>query len=218
MRGWPGPGHSGTHDQTEPTGRKTGRKRRIILCLIPLIACIFRMTAAYASGGGTTGAEEGPNWVNFFWRSINFLVLAGILYWFLAKKVKGFFTGRREGIRTALAEAVIAREAAEKKFQEYSAKLDKATGEIEAISEMIKSQGLSEKARIIEDARKVAEKMKEDTQLRMEQEFNEAAQRLRIETVRLSTQMAEELLQRHIRAADHEAMVNDSIEKVVSKH
>jgi hypothetical protein len=30
--------------------------------------------------------------------------------------------------------------------------------------------------------------------------------------------MAEELLRQHIRAADHEAMVNDSIEKVVSKH
>ena len=217
MRGRCRPGHSGMHDQTEPKGRRDSHKRWIILCLIPLIACIFRLTAATASGGEPTGAEEGLNWVNFFWRSVNFLVLAGVLYWFLAKKTKEFFTGRREGIRTALADAVIAREAAEKKFQEYSAKLDKATGEIEQIGEMIKSQGLSEKARIIEDARKAAEKMKEDTRLRMEQEFGEASQRLRIEAVRLSAQMAEELLRKHIRAADHEAMVNDSIEKVVSK-
>jgi F-type H+-transporting ATPase subunit b len=218
MRGWPGPGHSGMHDGTQPKRRRNSHMQRVILCLITLVACIFRLTAAYASGGGTTGAEEGPNWVNFFWRSVNFLVLAGVLYWFLAKKVKEFFTGRREGIKTALAEAVIARESAEKKFQEYSAKLDKATGEIEQIGEMIKSQGLSEKARIIEDARKAAEKMKEDTRLRMEQEFNKASQRLRIEAVRLSTQMAEELLRQHIRPTDHEAMVNDSIEKVVSKH
>ena len=112
---------------------------------------------------------------------------------------------------------MVAREVAEKKFQEYSEKLDKATGEIEQIKEMIKSQGLSEKTRIIEDARKAAEKIKEDTRLRMEQEFNKASQRLRVEAVRLSAQMAEELLRKHIRTADHEAMVNDSIEKVVSK-
>lgn len=216
MRGRLGPGHSGTDGQPEPAGRQNGNRRRVILCLVTLIACSFRLAAAYASGGAA-GAEEGPNWANFFWRSLNFLVLAGVLYWFLAKKAKEFFTGRREGIRTALAEAEAARQAAEKKFQEYSAKLDRTTKEIEQIGEMIKSQGLSEKGRIVQDARKAAEKMKEDTRLRMEQEFHEASQRLRVEAVRLSAQMAEELLRKHIRAADHEAMVNDSIEKVVSK-
>ncbi|MHB8907894.1 MAG: F0F1 ATP synthase subunit B family protein [Syntrophales bacterium] len=216
MRGWRGPGRSGMHGQTEPTGPQNGHKGRGILCLIALTACIFPLAAAYASGDAA-GAEEGPNVVNFFWRSVNFLVLAGVLYWFFAKKAKEFFAGRREGIRTALAEAAAAREAAEKKFQEYSAKLDKATDEIEQIGAMIKSQGLSEKARLIEDAHKAAEKMKEDTRLRMEQEFSKASQRLRVEAVLLSTQMAEELLRKHIRAADHEAMVKDSIEKVVSK-
>ncbi len=216
MRGWLGPGRSGIGDQTEPTGQQPGHQHRMILFLIPLVACIFPLAAACASGGAP-GAEEGPNWGNFFWRAVNFLVLAGVLYWFLAKKAKEFFTGRREGIKSALAGAVTAREAAEEKFREYSAKLDKATGEIEQIGEMIRSQGLSEKARIIEDARKAAEKMKEDTRLRMEQEFSKASQRLRSEAVRLSAQLAEELLRKHIRTADHEAMVNDSIEKVVSK-
>lgn len=216
MRGWLGPGRSGMRDQTEPDWRKIINNRVVILLLLPLLAGICPLAAAFASGGGAPGAEEGPNWVNFFWRTVNFFVLAGILYWFLAKKAKEFFAGRREGIRTALAEAVTAREEAQEKFQEYSAKLDKATGEIEQIGEMIRSQGLSEKARIIEEARKAAEKMKEDTRLRMEQEFNKAAQQLRVEAVRLSAEMAEELLRKHIRAADHEAMVNDSIEKVVS--
>jgi F-type H+-transporting ATPase subunit b len=179
---------------------------------------VFRLTAAYASGGGETGGQEGPNWLNFFWRSVNFIVLAGVIYWLLAKKAKEFFTGRHKGIRTALAEAAAAREAAEKKFQEYSIKLDKATGEIEQISEMIRSQGLSEKERIITEAGKAAEKMKEDTQTRIEQEFKKASQQLRSETVRLSTQMAEELLRKHIQATDHETMVEDYITKVVSKN
>lgn len=217
MRERPGPGRSGSHERPKIKG--LGTVRRILLCLIPcLTACLFRLTTAYASGGGETGGHEGPNWLNFFWRSVNFIVLAGIIYWLLAKKVKEFFTGRHRGIRTALAEAATAREAAEKKFQEYSVKLDKATGEIEQISEMIRSQGLSEKERIIAEAGKAAEKMKEDTQTRIEQEFKKASQQLRSETVRLSTQMAEELLRKHIQATDHEAMVEDYIVKVVSKN
>ncbi len=192
---------------------------RIFLCLIPcLFSCVFWLAAAYASGGGEAGGQEGPNWSNFFWRSVNFLVLGGLLYWLLAKKVKAFFTGRRDGIRTALDEAATAREAAEKKFREYSAKLDKASGEIEQIGEMIRSQGLSEKERIIAEAGKAAEKIKEDNRMRIEQEFNKASQQLRSEAVRLSAQMAEELLKKHIKAADHEAMVRDYIEKVVNKN
>ena len=83
---------------------------------------------------------------------------------------------------------------------------------------MIRTQGLSEKERIIAEAGKAAEKMKEDTQTRIEQEFKKASQQLRSETVRLSTQMAEELLRKHIQATDHETMVEDYITKVVSKN
>ena len=83
---------------------------------------------------------------------------------------------------------------------------------------MIEAQGQTEKVRIIEDARKAAEKIKEDTQARMDQEFAKASQELRTEAVRLSTQMAEELLKKNIQAADHEAMVKDYIEKVVTKN
>ena len=208
-----GPCRSRRHDGLRTGGRKTGFG--IFLCLIP---CVFWLTAAYASGGGETGGQEGPNWSNFFWRSVNFLVLGGLLYWLLAKKVKEFFTGRQDGIRTALNEASTAREAAEKKFRDYSAKLDKASGEIEQIGEMIRSQGLSEEERIIAEARKAAEKMKEDTRMRIEQEFNKASQQLRSEAVRLFAQMAEELLKKHIRAADHEAMVKDYIAKVENRN
>jgi F-type H+-transporting ATPase subunit b len=209
----------GIHGTPSAQGRERQTAHRVIACLIPcLCASLVWLAGAHASGGGEAGSHEGPNWLNFFWRSVNFLALAGVCYWLMAKKVKAFFAGRRDGIRTALTEAASAREAAEKKFEEYSAKLDTATGEIDQLGAMIRSQGLAEKVRIIDDARKVAAKMKEDTQARMDQEFSKAAQQLRVEAVRLATAMAEELLRKHIRAADHEAVVKDYIEKVVNKN
>jgi F-type H+-transporting ATPase subunit b len=199
-------------------GRMLNRDRAPIhselIGALSLFVLLFTLTAAYASGSGS--GSEGPSWFNFTWRAVNFFILTGVLYWLLAKKVKTFLAGRREGIRTAIADAATAREESENKFREYAAKLDKATGEIDEISRMIQAQGLTEKERIIEDARKAAEKMKEDTRTRMEQEFNNASRDPRLEAVRLSTQMAGELLRKNIQADDHEVMVRDYIEKVVS--
>jgi F-type H+-transporting ATPase subunit b len=196
----------------ETTGVRPGVR---FFFLTGLFFGLFTLTVAHAAAGG---GDEGPNWLGFAWRVVNFLILIGALYWLLADKIKSFLSARREGIRTALAEAVSAREEAQQKFREYAAKLDTATGEIDEIKQMIQAQGLTEKERIIEDARNTAKKMKEDTQARMEQEFNKASRELRIEAVRLSTQMAEELLRKNIRANDHEALVTDYIEKVVNKN
>jgi len=200
------------------TGKPTSIRRSVAIVLIPcLLSGFLWLTTAFASGGEGAGEHAGLNWFDFFWRFVNFLVLIALLYWLLAKKTKDFFSGRRDGIRTSLAEAEAAREAAQKKFQEYSAKLDKATEEIDQISRMITAQGVAEKERLIEEGRKAAEKMKEDARTRMEQEFNKASQQLRTEAVRLSTQMAEDLLSKHLQPSDHEAMVKDTIEKMARK-
>jgi F-type H+-transporting ATPase subunit b len=194
------------------------RYGRFSFGLLAGIVTIILLTAldVYASGGG--GESKGHDWANFAWRSMNFIVLAGFLYWLLAKKIKEFFAGRREDIKASLEQAQAAKEEAEQKYKEYTAKLEKATEEIAGISEMIKSQGLAEKERIISDAKKAAEKMKEDTQARVEQELKKAGNLLRAEAVKLSVEMAEELLKRNIRPEDHDVMVKDYLDKVVSKH
>ena len=179
------------------------------------LALILAADVFAASGGGESHAAE---WKDFAWRMMNFVILAGLLYWLMAKKIKEFFSGRRDEIKLALEQAQAAKEEAEQKYKEYTAKLEKATEEIAGISEMIKSQGLIEKERIIEDAKKAAEKMKEDTQARVEQEMKKAGNMLRAEAVKLSVEMAEELLKRNIKAADHDVMVKDYLDKAVSKH
>ncbi len=181
-----------------------------------IVSVLIMVVDVYASAG--SGESKGHNWVDFAWRALNFLVLAGFLYWLLAKKIKEFFTGRRDDIKIALEQAMAAKEEAEKKYKEYTAKLERATEEIAGISEMIKAQGLAEKERLMEDAKKAAVKIKEDTQARVEQELKKAGNLLRTEAVKLSVEMAEELLKRNITPADHDIMVKDYLDKVVSKH
>lgn len=184
------------------------------LRLLPLAAAPLLLAgAAHAA----TGSHGGPDYVDFGWRVFNFAILIGLGYWLLAHKIKTFFSDRRRGIKSALAEAAASRAAAQNTFQEYEAKLTRATGEIEAIGAMIKAQGQAERERLIAEGRRAAEKMRDDAQARMEQAFGKASQELRAEAVRLSTEMAEELLKRNVGPADHEALVRDYIEKVVNK-
>ena len=70
--------------------------------------------------------------------------------------------------------------------------------EIDGIIEMIKAQGITEKQKIIEDAEKAAQKMKEDAQARIEQELNKASDQLRTAGGSISVQMAEEIIKRRI--------------------
>ena len=188
---------------------------------ILLSVAVVLLTAAAAFASGEGGEHHGPGmaeWKDFAWRMMNFTILVGFLWWFLAKKINEYFSGRRGDIKTSLDEAQVAKEDADKKYKEYAAKLEKATVEIDEIVEMIKAQGMVEKDKIVEDAKKAAIKIEEDTKARMEQEFKGASNQLRAEAVQLSVQMAEEILKRSITAQDHDHMVRDYLDKVVIKH
>jgi len=156
--------------------------------------------------------------INLGWRFLNFVVLLAILYKLSAKAIRNFFAGGRESIKASLEGAIAAKEEAEKRLREHSDRLDKATAEIQGIADMIKAQGLAEKEKIIEEAKKTAEKMKEDSKARMDQEFKEALKQLRTEAAGLSVKMADEILKKNIKEKDHENMVNDFLDRMVSRN
>ena len=108
--------------------------------------------------------------------------------------------------------------AAEEKFKEYEAKLTKATDDIQNISEMIKAQGHAEKQKLIADAEKTAEKMKEDARARMDQELKKAGSQLRAEAVELSVKVAEDILKRNVSREDHEKMVKEYMDRMVKEN
>jgi F-type H+-transporting ATPase subunit b len=191
--------------------KKTISSIAAIFVLLVAAGVVF---AAEAEGGhNSTELLKGLGLKTF-----NFVVLVGFLYWLLASKIKDFFSGRRVEIKESLEKAVERKAEAEKKYREYSEKLDKASLEIDGIFEMIKAQGITEKQKIIEDAEKTAKKMKEDASARIEQEMKKATEQLKAQAVELSVKMAEEILKRSITKDDHKAMVEDYINKVVIRN
>ena len=182
-----------------------------------LFIFLISISIAFAAAEGE-GGHDSKEWIDLGKKTFDFIVLVGLLYWLLAAQIKEFFSGRRVEIKKNLEESVEKKAEAEKKYREYSEKIDKASVEIDGIFEMIKAQGITEKQKIIEDAEKAAIKMKEDAHARIEQELKGASDQLKTQAVQLSVQMAEEILKRSITAQDHEAMVKEYMDKVVIKH
>jgi F-type H+-transporting ATPase subunit b len=182
------------------------------------ILVIFLILISVAFAGESEAGHGSGEWFDLVKKSFNFLVLIGLLYWLLASKMKEFFSGRRAGIKEDLEKSVEKKAGAEKKYREYSEKLDKASTEIDGIIEMIKAQGITEKQKIIEDGEKTAKKMKEDAQARIEQEMKKATDQLKAQAVDLSVKMAEEILKRSITQEDHKSMVKEYVNKVVIRN
>jgi F-type H+-transporting ATPase subunit b len=217
--------------------------KKWISFLTTIIVLLAVAGFAFASGGAEGGAEKCPEVgklaglmiglleksfglnchkanlvLGLLQKTFNFIVLFGLLYWLLAAKIKEFFSGRRAEIKESLEKSSERKAEAEKKYREYSEKIDKASTEIDGIIEMIKAQGVTEKQKIIDDAERTAKKMKEDAHARIEQELKKAADQLKAQSVELSVKMAEEILRKSITKEDHKTMVTEYIDKVVIKH
>jgi len=185
--------------------------------LLSLLIVLVSVCVAFASGG-EGGHESAGQLKSFAFKTLNAVVIIAFLVWMLAPKIKEFFSGRRQEIKESLETTAVQKAEAEKQYREYAEKIDKASLEIDGIFDMIKAQGVVEKQKIIEDANKVAKKMKEDAQARLDQELKKASSQLRSEAVALSVQMAEEILKKNITTQDHETMVKEYMDKVVNKN
>ncbi|HEY6839214.1 MAG TPA: ATP synthase F0 subunit B [Geobacteraceae bacterium] len=188
------------------------------LLLVGLAAAGFAAEEA-AHGAAEHGSHAAAQMKDFMWRCIDFLALVAILVWALKKAdLKGSLKARQSGIEKALQEAVIAREAAEKKMAEYEQKLTKANEEIDAISAAIREEGQKEKARIIAEASATAEKIKEQARNAADQEIVKARAELRAEAAKLAVQLAEQTLREKVEKSDQDRLVGEYLTKVVELH
>lgn len=167
---------------------------------------------ALASGGGHEVELESP--FTLVMRLINFVLLAGLLYYFLKKPVRNFLNQRQQGVKEALEEAQRAKAEAEVRFKEMEKKLAQAHKEMEELKAMLLEQGRLEKERILANAQKEAEKIRKQAQMTAEQELKKAQSTLRKEAVELATRIAEALLKERIDPKDHERLIQEYVHSV----
>ena len=204
--------------------QRNGRVRPVFIAVAVTLLLAGLVVAGYCSeaGEGAHAAHAdhaAMQMKDFGWRVLNFALLAAIVIWIMKKaNVKALLADRRSGIEKALREAVQAREAAEKKYAEYSDKLSKATKEIDEIYASIKKEGEMEKERIIAEAIVSAEKIREQAEQAAAREVLKARAELRAEAARLAVQLAEQNLREKVGSDDQNRLVGEYLTKVVELH
>ena len=192
----------------------------VVLTAVCLVVAGFAVLGFASEGGeGAHHVDTAKQMKDFGWRVLDFAGLMLIAVWALKKaNVKGALADRQAGIEKALQEAVEARAAAEKKYAEYSEKLEKANKEVDEIFAAIKKEGELEKERIIAEARELAEKIKSQASNAATQEVLKARAELRDEAARLAIQMAEQTLKDSIKKDDQDRLVKEYLSKVETLH
>ena len=186
---------------------------------LPLALLLFFIAIgiAVASSGGGGHEPAAKGWVaTDTYRILNFLVLAGFLFFIAKKPVKNFFSSRIKNIKNDLADLEQKKIDTEKNLAAYIEKIDNLDKESEKIIADYVSQGEDAKKRIIAEAEAQAVKLEETAKRNIEQEFKNAKIKLQQEIAEKSLKQAEKMIKKLISPKDQNRLVDDYLAKVVS--
>ncbi len=184
---------------------------------------LLLVSLALASGGGEAAHGEAhgisPGKItDFIWRTVNFLVFAGLLVYLVSKPAKRFFAQRSSDIGETFEDLEAKKAEAEAALLAAQERLAQVGAEREKMLEQFRAEGEAEKEKIIEKAEMVATRIKDMAAVSIEAEIKKAAQELRKEVAEQATQMAEELIRKEITPADQNKLAEEYLQKVVEKH
>ena len=136
----------------------------------------------------------------------NFLLFVGLLIFFLKKPVKEFWRNRSSGIRFALEEAKRMKEEAERRHDEIKARLSKVEKEMADLIRSLEEEGEIEKRKILEEAERLAIRIRKDGERTADQEIRRAGEILKAQAAQLSVELAEKLIRDTIRPEDQQRL------------
>ena len=184
----------------------------MVVFMILLFFCFMGVSMASSESGG-----ESKGWVaTDTYKVMNFSVLAIGLFLLLRKPTSQALNSRIKGIKDQLDELETKKKAAEKQLAEYNEKFSQLEQETQKLVEDYIRQGNEAKARIIDEAKKAAEKLEEQARRNIDHEFKQAKLELQQEILEKALEKSEEILTNKITAKDQEKLVDEYLEKVVA--
>ena len=171
--------------------------------------------AAPSEAAGGISAEKMQD---LLWRTVNFVVFAGILTYLVAKPAKKFFAQRTQDVATNLEEMAAKQAEFEAAVAAAEARLAAVAKERQNVIQQFMAEGEMEKAKILDKANLVAARIKEMAAFTIEQETKKAAQSLKEEVVGLATQMATDMIKEKATYTDQQGLVEEYLKKVVETH
>lgn len=155
--------------------------------------------------------------IEFWGAVVNFGLLVFVLVLLGRKPLGNFLVGRRKGIEEGLAEAARLREAAQKRYEEYTDRLEKLDREIAEIRKEMIAAGEAERDRIVADAEAKAARMRREAEFLIEQQMKQLRVDLTREAVDAAVTAAEEVLRKGTSAGDQQRLAQQYVERLAEE-
>jgi F-type H+-transporting ATPase subunit b len=175
------------------------------------------MAAVVAAPSFACAAQEAENpgsWLGTMFFAINFLLFAGILYYFAGPMATTFFRDRATGIRSQIDRLTSALQEA----QDYADRAAARMAQLEQEVAHLKSEMETETAfivnRIREGARTGAERIRRDTELTGAAIVESAQRGVRERLAATAASLARELIAKSFEASDQARLIDNFMDRI----
>ncbi len=179
---------------------------------IPISLTLVLLAAPLARAAG---AEHDLDWWNLFWRVLNFLLVAGVIWYLAGKKIIAFFRGRRSSIEQELHDLEARKEAARQELQDVEQRIASLDREREAILEEYRARGEAVKQEIIAAAEERARIITAQAQQGAQNEIDQALTAMRADLAEAIAEATQKALAESLTPKQHEALIDAFVTKVV---
>lgn len=171
-----------------------------------LIASLLLFSApAYAGDGG---------WATVGFHAFNLAILVGILVKYGRKPIKDGLNASADRVEREIRDASALHDTAQNLLDEFEEKLSALGAERVELLEQYRSEGEAEKARLVDEGKVEAERIKREAQQGAQNEFARARTRLEAEVVDRAIDAATMAVQQTLTSADHRRLAADYLTRL----
>jgi len=185
------------------------RKKSILLILVIVPLLLFM---SYADESHASQTRD------FLGKVVNFLLLFGGLAYLLRKPLGKFLQGRSDSLENELRGAKDSREEAIERLATVEARLRTLDKEVEKLRLEAEKEGRALHQRIVEEARRDAERLKHFAGQEIEMLTQDAVRGIKEFAAALATDLARQRIQDQMTGEDQSSLIEKSIERLEKLH
>ena len=198
------------------------RRRALVAVLVVVSLALLAPLPDWAGAGARLAAQEHAEpgesaegeaeahhdgWASTIAKATNFLVLAGILVYFLKAPIVGYLRNRDETIRRGLTDAVELRAGAEQQLADVRGRLAGLPDELDGLRRRGRQELAGERARMAAASAREKQHVLDRTRREIDLQFRVARRRLLAHAAELSIARARTRIARHITPEDQRRLI-----------
>lgn len=180
-------------------------------------AAVLAQLAPWALGATPALAAEGGSgnpWMDLLWKAVNFLVLAGIIYYFARKPVGNLMRGAAKESKDTLDEQRERAAGAEAEAAEQRRRIENLEADLQRMLNESREEARSEHERLVAEARNQSERIRHAVSTQVEQEFNKARKELQAELAQETVRLADTMIRERMDDRRREQAADRAIEQL----